>query len=332
MAESIREMLVKIAFFSTQSFEPLYFNAISHDHHIHFFKESLSERTAILTKGFDAVCVFVNDQLNKACIQQLHAYNIRFIALRCAGFNQVDLVACKEYHIPVVRVPRYSPHAVAEYATALLLCLNRKIHKAYHRVREGNFDLNGLQGFDLYQKTVGIIGLGAIGSLFAKICLGFGCQVIGFDPYVQALPNVEMVSFNTLLSQADVISLHCPLNAETYHLIDEKQIALMKPKVVLINTGRGALIQTKALIKALKSGKIAGVGLDVYEQETGIFFADHSLDIIQDDVLMRLLSFPNVIVTSHQGFLTDEALHEIARVTIENLNDLVEGRICPNQL
>lgn len=325
-------MVLKIAFFSTQGFEPFYFNQIPNNHQIQFFSESLNAATAVLAKGFDAVCVFVNDQLDKACIQELHAYNVRFIALRCAGFNQVDLGICQQFQMPVVRVPRYSPHAVAEYATALLLCLNRKIHKAYNRVREGNFDLNGLQGFDLYQKTIGIIGLGTIGRLFAEICLGFGCKVIGYDPYVKDYPRVEMVSFNTLLTQADVISLHCPLTSETYHLIDEEQFALMKPSVVLINTGRGALIHSKALIKGLKSAKIAGVGLDVYEQESGVFFADHSMEIIQDDILMRLVGFPNVIVTSHQGFLTEEALHEIARVTLENLNDLEQGRSCPNQL
>ena len=323
---------MKIAFFSTQQFEKTYFNEMSHQHQIHFFVESLNSHTVLLAEGFDAVCIFVNDELDKACIQKLKKYNIRFIALRCAGFNNVDMDTCHQLNISVVRVPQYSPHAVAEYAMGLLLCLNRKIHKAYNRVREGNFDLNGLQGFDLNQKTIGIIGLGAIGSIFAKICLGFGCRVIAYDPYVASFPNVEMVELTTLLTHADIISLHCPLNPETYHLIDEKHMHLMKPNVMLINTGRGALINSKALIHALKKGKILGVALDVYEQEGGVFFGDHSQEIIQDDELMRLVGFPNVIVTSHQGFLTHEALHEIARVTINNLNELEKGLPCVNQL
>ena len=323
---------MKIAFFSTQVFEPQYFHQLTSKFEIHYFKESLNVNTVSLVQGFDAVCVFVNDQLNKACIEKLHQYGIRYIALRCAGFNNVDILACHQFHIPVVRVPRYSPHAVAEYAMALLLCLNRKIHKAYQRVREGNFELHGLQGFDLYQKTIGIVGLGAIGSLFAQICLGFGCKVIAYDPYIEKFPDVSMVDFKTLLAQADVISLHCPLTEETYHLIDDAEILQMKPQVILINTGRGALIQSKALVQGLKSGKLAGVALDVYEQETGVFFVDHSQDIIQDDILMRLVGFPNVIITSHQGFLTEEALHEIARVTMQNLSKLEQGLVCKNQI
>lgn len=327
-----KEMILKIAFFSTQSFEPHYFNPFASGYEIHYFNESLNVNTVPLAQGFDAVCVFVNDQLDKACLEKLHEYQVRYIALRCAGFNNVDIDVCHQLHMPVVRVPHYSPHAVAEYAMALLLCLNRKIHKAYQRVREGNFDLNGLQGFDLYQKTIGIVGLGAIGSIFAGICLGFGCKVIAYDPYIEKFTGVKMLDFTTLLTEADVISLHCPLTEDTFHMIDEAEIALMRPHALLINTGRGALIQSKALINSLKSGKLAGVALDVYEQESGVFFADHSQDIIQDDILMRLVGFPNVILTSHQGFLTEEALHEIARVTLQNLSDLEQGIKCGNQM
>jgi D-lactate dehydrogenase len=323
---------LKIAFFSTQVFEPDYFKSISHHHIIHYFAESLNVDNTALTKGFDAVCVFVNDKLDKKCLKKLHDNQIRYVALRCAGFNNVDVEACHEYKMRLVHVPQYSPHAVAEYAMALLLCLNRKIHKAYNRVREGNFNLNGLQGFDLYKKTVGIIGVGAIGSIFANICLGFGCRVIAYDPFVAAYPHVEMIKLQDLLRQSDIISLHCPLNKDSYHIINEKNIGMMKPKVILINTGRGALIDTKALIKALKKGKVAGVGLDVYEQESGLFFADHSLEIIQDDMLIRLVGFPNVIVSSHQGFLTHDALHEIAKVTLENLDKLEKNLPCGDEI
>lgn len=320
---------MKIAFFSTQPFEVGYFkNDVQHEWT--FYVESLNANTVDMIQDAEAVCVFVNDQLDAKCIEKLAVKKIKCIALRCTGFNNVDLQACKQHQISVVNVPHYSPYAVAEHAMALILSLNRKIHKAYSRIKEGNFNLNGLQGFDLHGKTVGIIGLGAIGRVFAKICHGFGCRVLGYDPFVEIIPHVQMVNLTELCQQSDIISLHCPLNTETTHLINQSRIDLMKPHVMLINTGRGALIDSKALIQALKQKKIGALGMDVYEQESGLFFKDHSLDIIQDDILMRLTTFPNVIITSHQAFLTHEALEVIAKVTVENLNSLQDGHKCLN--
>jgi D-lactate dehydrogenase len=322
-------LFMNIAFFSSQVFEVDYFQKYK-QHNWTFFTESLNANRIDMIQGQEVVCVFVNDLLDAMCIEKLAQKKIKLIALRCTGFNNVDLKACQKYHIPVANVPHYSPHAVAEHAMALILTLNRKIHKAYNRIKEGNFNLNGLQGFDLYKKTVGIIGLGAIGQVFTKICHGFGSRIIGYDPYINALPHVEMVSLNDLCHQSDIISLHCPLNDKTRHIIDDARIGLMKPHVMLINTGRGALIDSKALIKALKQKKIGALGLDVYEQETGLFFQDHSLDIIQDDILMRLTTFPNVVITSHQGFLTHEALDVIAKVTVENINCIEQLKHCKN--
>ena len=276
------------------------------------------------------MCIFVNDILDAHHIEILQQKNMRFILLRCTGANQVDLVACHQANIPVANVPSYSPHAVAEHALGLLLCLNRKYHKSYLRVHENNFERKGLLGFDLYQKTVGIIGVGAIGKVFAEICQGLGMHVIAYDPIASSL--VKMASLRQLFRLADIISLHCPLTAESKHIINAHAISLMKPGVFLINTSRGGLIDTKALIKGLKSQHIGAVGLDVYEQEDAIFFEDHSFDIIQDDVLMRLMTFPNVLVTSHQGFLTREALQTIAKTTFANLNQLLASNHCQNCL
>jgi D-lactate dehydrogenase len=324
---------LKVDFFSAQPFEIASFNSVPHEHQITYHSEKLTaDSLAMISNGTDAVCVFVNDKLNKHCIVQLKKKKIKIIALRCAGFNNVDLLACQHHHIKVVNVPHYSPYAVAEHAMALILALNRKIHKAYHRVRDGNFDLNGLQGFDMHGKTIGIIGLGGIGQVFSRICHGFGCHVVAFDPYVEHYPNVNMLTLNELFTKADIISLHCPLNENTRHIINDETIGLMKKHVVLINTGRGALIESKALIKGLKSGKLQAVGLDVYEQESNLFFMDHSMEVICDDILMRLVTFPNVIITSHQGFLTHEALHEIALTTLNNLSLLEKGQNCRYQL
>lgn len=317
-AESNNKM--KVAFFSTQDFEPSYFLKSANNLDSHFFKESLNPDTISLTKGFDAICLFVNDVLDAACFAKLAEFKVRGVAMRCSGLNNIDLAAASKEKIPVRNVPHYSPYAVAEHAMALILCLNRKIHKAYNRVREGNFSINGLQGFDLHGKTVGIIGLGAIGQVFAQICLGFGCRVLVHDPYVAPPTTLASLDLLSLCQAADVISLHCPLTEETHHLLGAHEIAQMKPGVILINTGRGALIDTKVLIKHLKQGRIGGLGLDVYEQESQLFFSDHSCDIIQDDLLMRLTTFPNVVITSHQAYLTKESLLEIARVTIDNLN------------
>ena len=324
---------MKIAFFSAQKFEKDAFNGIPHTHQITYFEEKLTaESVAMIPVGTEVVCVFVNDKLDRRCIEKLHQKKISIIALRCAGFNQVDLLACRKYHIKVVYVPHYSPYAVAEHAMALILALNRKIHKAYQRVRDGNFDLNGLQGFDMHGKTIGIIGLGGIGQVFSRICYGFGCHVVAYDPFVEHYPHVEMLTLHQLLTKADIISLHCPLNENTRYIINEQSIGLMKDKAMLINTGRGGLIETKALIKGLKSSKLLAVGLDVYEQESNLFFMDHSMEVICDDILMRLVTFPNVIITSHQGFLTHEALHEISLITLNNLTLLEQGQNCPNQL
>jgi D-lactate dehydrogenase len=323
---------MKIAFFSTQKFEKIYFEQASKDHDIEYFYIPLNANTASLIDGHEAVCVFVNDMIDLACVQILQQKKIKFIALRCAGYNNIDLDACHQAHIKVVNVPQYSPHAVAEHALALLLCLNRKIHKAYARIKEGNFDLNGLQGFDLCHKTVGIIGLGAIGQVFAKICHGLDCHIMGYDPIKKDIPYIHWTDLNTLFKTADIISLHCPLNEKTHHIINHQSIQNMKKNVVIINTGRGALIDSKALIHALKKQKISGVALDVYELESGIFFYDHSMDIIQDDNLMRLTTFPNVLITSHQGFLTHEALEHIAQTTMQNIHQLHSGKNCPNSL
>lgn len=323
---------MKIAFFSTNKFEPSYFDALKHEHQIDYFDIPLNHQSAHLINQHDAVCVFVNDEIDEACIKILKQKNIKIILLRCAGYNNVDLNVCQHLGILIANVPQYSPHAVAEHALALLLCLNRKLHKAYARIKEGNFDLTGLEGFDLYQKTVGIIGVGAIGQVFAKICHGLGCKVMAYDPIQNNLPHVKWTNLDTLFQQSDIISLHCPLNSKTYHIINEHTLKLMKKNVILINTGRGALIDSKALIYALKKQTIAGVGLDVYELESGVFFKDHSMDIIQDDQLMRLTTFPNVLITSHQGFLTHEALHHIAQTTMNNLHQILNKEFCPNLL
>lgn len=317
---------MKIAFFDTHEFERNTFtknNAENYTHDITFYETRLTEQTANLAHGFETVCVFVNDRLNNTVLKKLSLGGTKLVALRCAGFNNVDLNAAQEYGISVVRVPEYSPYAVAEHTVALILSLNRKVHRAYNRVRESNFSLNGLVGFDLYQKTVGIIGTGKIGSVFARIMNGFGCKVIVYDlaPNQELLKlGISYVSMEELLKQSDIISLHCPLTPKTKHLIDATAISATKPGVMLINTGRGALIDTPALIEALKTGHIGYAGLDVYEEEEGIFFEDHSNHILKDDILARLQTFPNVILTSHQAFLTNEALKNIAQTTLNNIS------------
>jgi D-lactate dehydrogenase len=288
----------------------------------------LNEQTASLAAGCNAVCVFVNDKLNKSVIEILKANGIKLIALRCAGFNNVDLESAKANNIKAVRVPAYSPHAVAEHAVALILTLNRKTHKAYNRVREGNFSLERLTGFDLFEKTVGVIGTGKIGQSFCNIMLGFGCRVLAFDLIENkdmAAKGVEYVPLIDVLQQSDIISLHCPLNEQTKYIINKQTIDMMKEGVMLINTSRGGLIHTAAVIESLKNGKIAYLGLDVYEQEEKLFFKDLSENIIQDDMIMRLLSFPNVLITSHQGFFTEEALTQIAQTTLSNIDSYEAG-------
>jgi D-lactate dehydrogenase len=324
---------MKIAFFSTQPYDKEYFERYNKQHEIIFFDAQLNEQTVNLAKGCDAVCGFVNDQLNASVIKSLAETGIKIIAQRCAGFNNVDLYAAKENKILVVRVPAYSPHAVAEHALALIMTLNRKTHKAYNRVREANFSLDRLTGFDVYGKTVGVIGTGKIGQCFAHIMQGLGCKVLAFDIIankdleaagVQYLPLVDV------LKQSDILSLHCPLTEQTKHLINKTSLNLMKDGSMLINTSRGGLIDTKAAIDALKKGKLGYLGIDVYEQEEKLFFHDLSENIIEDDLIMRLLSFPNVLITAHQGFLTDEALTQIALITLQNVSDFEQGKILVN--
>jgi D-lactate dehydrogenase len=298
-----------------------------HGHELHFFEARLEEKTAKLAAGSAAVCVFVNDVLNRATLQSLHQSGVRLIALRCAGFNQVDLKAAAELGLTVARVPAYSPYAVAEHAVALLLTLNRKLHRAYNRVRESNFSLDGLVGFDLHGKTVGIVGTGKIGSVFARIMAGFGCRLLAYDPFPQADLPVSYVEPARLLAESDIVSLHVPLLPETRHFLRAETIAQLKRGVVIVNTSRGALIETHALLEGLKSGHVGGAALDVYEEEAGVFFHDLSGQVLQDDVLARLISMPNVLITSHQAFLTNEALANIAQTTLGNITSFGKGAV-----
>lgn len=320
---------MKISFFSTQPYDKEFFNRYndSFGFHFDFFETQLNQQTVNLINETDAVCVFVNDMVNEAVIQQLAAKKVKIIALRCAGFNNVDLIAAKQLGIKVCRVPAYSPQAVAEHAVALILALDRKTHKAYNRVREQNFSLNGLLGFDLAGKTIGVIGTGNIGKAFCKIMLGFGCKVLAFDiianKELEAL-GVHYLPLIELLQQSDIISLHCPLNEQTKYLVSTHTIGLMKKGVMLINTSRGGLIDTNAVIEALKSGHISNLGIDVYEQEEHIFFRDLSTTVIEDDTIQRLMSFPNVLVTAHQAFFTYEALTQITLTTLRNIDELLK--------
>jgi D-lactate dehydrogenase len=295
-----------------------------------FLDFRLTRETASMARGAQAVCVFVNDHVDRACLEALAGERVKLVALRCTGHNNVDIAAAKALKIAVTRVPFYSPYAVAEHAIALLLTLNRKVHRAFNRVRELNFGLNGLIGFDLHGKTAGIVGTGRIGRIVGQILRGFGMKVLAYDPFPAhdwAKQNgVDYVDTTTLIRSSDVLSLHVPLMQETRHLICEKTLDQIKPGAILINVSRGALIDTTALIAALKSGRVGGVGLDVYEEEEGIFFEDLSGQVLQDDELARLLTFPNVLITSHQAFLTQEALSDIAQTTVANLRALADGK------
>lgn len=328
MKHPILPLKPKVAFFSTQAYDKTFFEKYNTDFgfKFDFFETQLNEQTVKLITATDVVCVFVNDVVNASVIKELAERKVKVIALRCAGFNNVDLEAAKKMGIRVCRVPAYSPEAVAEHAVAMILTLNRKTHKAYNRVREQNFSLNGLLGFDLYGKTVGIIGTGNIGKAFAKIIKGFGCKVLAFDIVTDAemeKDGVTFVSLETIFKESDIISLHCPLNEKTKHLIDEKSLSMMKDRVMIINTSRGGLIETACVIEGLKEGKIGYLGIDVYEQEEKLFFRDLSEDIIQDDAIQRLMSFPNVLVTAHQAFFTNEALTQITLVTFNNIKSLL---------
>lgn len=328
---------MKVALFSTKKYDQEFFESANKKgkHQLYYFETNLSKDTVSLTKDFDAVCVFVNDLIDEETIIKLAENGVKLIALRCAGFNNVAVKIALENGIKIVRVPAYSPQAVAEHAVALILTLNRKTHKAYNRVRENNFSLENLIGFNLFGKTIGVVGTGVIGTAFCKIMLGFGCTVIAYDVFpsedLKKL-GVSYKSFADLVSLSDIISLHCPLNEETHHLMNASVFKSMKSKSMLINTGRGALINTEAVIEALKTEQLGYLGIDVYEQEAALFFRDLSETINQDELFMRLLSFPNVLITAHQGFFTKEALTEISNITLQNLSDFEDGKSLANEV
>lgn len=325
---------MKIAFFDTKDYDRQHFDEANSKFNfdIKYFEPRLNENTVVLAKGFDVVCPFVNATINETVVNQLKEYNVKLIALRSAGFNHVDMDACRRTGIRVVRVPAYSPHAVAEEAFALLLTIIRKLQHAYVRTREFNFSLSGLVGFDLYGKTIGIVGTGKIGRCAIDIAKGFGMKVLAYDPYPANIDGVEFTSFESLIENSDIISLHCPLSPENYHLINHDTIEKMKKGVVIINTSRGGLIDSNALLEGLKSHKIGGAGLDVYEEEAGIFFSDLSISGISNDTLTLLISMPNVLVTSHQAYLTTEALANIAETTLTNINMFDAGIKNPNEV
>ena len=318
---------MKLAFFDAKTYDMPGFDACAKDTglEIKYFETRLNEDTVSLASGFDAVCVFVNDTVNAAVVNKLYSYGIRLIVLRCAGFNNVDMAACQG-KIRVFRVPAYSPHAVAEHAMALLLTINRRTHKAYIRTRDFNFSLQGFVGFDLYGKTVGIVGTGKIGRVFADICKGFGMQVLAYDKFPSPDSGLTYTTLNDLFERSDIISLHCPLTEETRHLINADSIARMKKGVTIINTSRGALINTEDLIQGIKEKKVGAACLDVYEEEGDFFYEDYSGHVVQDDKLVRLIAMPNVIVSSHQAFLTKEALDN---TTVDNALKFFQGT--PNQ-
>jgi D-lactate dehydrogenase len=326
---------MQVAVFSTKPYDKRYLSQVntSHLHDLHFFEPRLTAETLPLARGFPAVCAFVNDVLDGPTIRDLKGHGLRLIALRCAGFNNVDLVAADEHDVRVVRVPAYSPNSVAEHTVALLMGLNRKLHRAYTRVREGNFSLDGLLGFDVCRRNVGVIGTGKIGEAFCRIMVGFGSQVLAYDvhrnPRCESI-GVRYVELDELLSESDILSLHCPLVPATHHLIDAAAIERMRPGVYLINTSRGGLVDTTAVIGGLKSGAIGALGLDVYEEEADLFFEDLSNTVIRDDVFARLLTFPNVLVTGHQAFFTEEALHAIASTTLSNISEFATSGQTPN--
>lgn len=328
---------MKVAVFSTKVYDRKFLSDANSpsQHELVFFEPRLNRDTAILAAGFPAVCVFVHDQVDAPTLELLASRGTRLVVLRCAGFNNVDLQAAADLGITVVRVPAYSPYGVAEHAVGLILSLNRKIHRAYNRVREGNFSLDGLLGFNLHERTVGIVGTGKIGLILGQIMKGFGCHILAYDVYrnpeLEALGG-KYVELPELFANSDIISLHCPLTPETHHLINAEAIEQIKPGVMLINTSRGALIDTQAVIEGLKSGKIGYLGVDVYEQESELFFEDLSGAIIQDDIFQRLTTFPNVLITGHQAFFTAEALHNIAETTFANIADVEQGRACANEI
>jgi D-lactate dehydrogenase len=328
---------VKIAFFDAKPYDITSFDEVNNDFgfEIKYIASKLNADTAIMAKNFNIVCAFVNDEINSFVINELYGYGVKLIAMRSAGYNNVDMRAAYE-KIHVVRVPAYSPYAVAEHTVALMLSLNRKIHRAYYRTHDHNFSINGFLGFDMYGKTAGIIGTGKIGKILANILLGFGMRVLVYDLYPDTdfarETGVEYTELDELFAKSDIVSLHCPLTPDTHHIINAKSIASMKDDVMIINTSRGGLIDTPALIDALKSKKIGSAGLDVYEEEGDYFFEDFSSEVLDDDILARLLSFPNVLITSHQAFFTKEALGNIANTTLENITEFIEGKPLTNEI
>jgi D-lactate dehydrogenase len=326
---------MKIAVFSTCVYDQEFLTRFNTHHELTYFEEALAANNVVLAKGFDALCLFVNDKADKQIMTELKNYGIKLILLRCAGFNNVDVQAAAEAGIKVLRVPAYSPEAVAEHAMAMILTLNRKTHKAYNRIREGNFSLDKLMGFNLHGCRIGLIGTGKIGKAFYQILKGFGCKVVAYDPYPDKSLIAAGLTYGTLeeaLCDAEVVSLHCPLSDENHHMINAETLKLFKKGAMLINTSRGALISTADVVVALKSGQLGYLGLDVYEQESELFFHDLSGDIIQDDLISRLISFPNVLITSHQGFFTREAMEQIATTTFSNADAFLSGSPLLNEV
>jgi D-lactate dehydrogenase len=328
---------MRVAIFNTKAYDRQFLESanINYNHELVFFEPRLTSETASLAAGFSVICVFINDRLDADALKILAINGTKLIALRSAGFNNVDLDTAAELGIKVVRVPAYSPHAVAEHAVALILALNRKIYRAYNRVRDDNFSLDGLLGFDLYGCMVGIVGTGKIGLCFARIMKGFGCHLLAYDlaENTDCLElGVEYISLENLLKRSDIVSLHCPLMPETHHIINDKTLEHLKPGAMLINTSRGGLIDTQAAIAAIKSGCIGSFGIDVYEQEAELFFEDLSNTVIQDDAFQLLQTFPNVVITAHQGFFTRNALEAIAQTTLNNISDFERGKVCMNEI
>lgn len=327
---------MKIAFFGTKEYDKKIFKQVlpAYKHEIKFFRPKLSPETAIMAQSYDAVCGFVNDIISKETLSILASHQVKLLLLRCAGYNNVDLDAAKEYGITVLNVPSYSPEAVAEHTMALVLSANRRIHKSYNRIKDNNFSLEGLNGINLHGKTAGIIGTGKIGIAFARICAGFGMKILGYDQYKNSNVQdmIEYVELDELLTKADLISLHCPLLDNTKYIINKDSIAKMKDGIILVNTSRGGLIKTEDLINGIKANKFSAVGLDVFEEETNLVFDDHSNDILNNTTVARLTSFPNVVLTSHQGFFTNEALDSIARTTLNNADEYENSQTLSNEL
>ncbi len=327
--------MAKVAFFSTQSYDRRFFENSSDTHEFEFFETRLNVKTLDLARGFDGVCVFVNDKINEEVLKGLSEIGVGLVALRCAGFNNVNLKAAEKYNIRIMRVPAYSPEAVAEHAMALIMTLARRTHKAYNRVREGNFSLERMIGFNIFKKTIGIIGTGKIGQAFCNIAFGFGARVIAYDKYpsdAMKEKGVEYMEFDDVLAQSDILSLHCPLMPETHHIINKQSLDKMKKGAMLINTSRGKLVDTASVIQALKDEHLGSLGIDVYEQEEKLFFRDLSDLVIRDDQIAQLMVFPNVLITAHQGFFTKESMEEITRTTIQNIDDFAAKKDSGNEV